>query len=138
MLDKRITPHIKAVPGEEYINKLGVKHIMPQGQRFSSTNQPTPEAKSAGCKRFSNRKRLANDILSVLVEDGTMKRGLDVLNEQVDKGDVSNLMKVLPIITPKNVDLTSDGERVVMGDIVLDGAIIEPTIGEDSDSAAVE
>ena len=129
MIDKRVTPELKVKQGDKYIDKNGVHRKLPVGKPWSQSNQPTPEAKSAGHKRFSDRRRLANDILAVLVESGTMSKGLDVIREQVDSGDLSNFMKVQPIIVPRNVDITSDGERVMMGAVVVDGLDLDIDIG---------
>lgn len=128
MIDKRIED-TKVSPGEHFIDKNG-KHRVAGPHRFTQDNQPSNEVRSKGAKKRWARKRLADDIVNVLIEKGTLEKGFDTLHEQVKNGDLTNLMKVLPLVTVKNIDVTSDGERVQMQTIAVDGVSLDYEVGD--------
>lgn len=130
-VDKRINPDLKVKQGEQFIDVRGHLRTLPVGVTFTKERQPTPEAKSKGRQAFCDRRRLAQDMLDVLAANGTMNKGLNLIDKEVEAGNATNFVKVLPIITPKNVDLTSNGERVMMGTVVLDGEEYDIDLGED-------
>lgn len=106
--------------------------VPPKEHRFSATNQPSREAKSAGLRRWQERNRLKENLLRVFAEelptkDGTTKtvamaaiarRVRNFLLEKNPKGmsakQVELALKTFDLLAPADskIDLTLKTEKI--------------------------
>ncbi len=100
--------------------------VPPKEHRFSATNQPSREAKSAGLRRWQERNRLKENLLRVFAEelpskDGTTKtvamaaiarRVRNFLLEKNPKGmsakQVELALKTFELLAPKKLELGAE------------------------------
>ena len=99
----------------------------PEQHRFTSTNQPTPQAKSEGRLRWASRKRIIEDIYTELIGDVLFKNGkkmpalqamihklqnflLGSKNENFTDKQATVFLKLLDLLIPKenNADLFTE------------------------------
>ena len=105
--------------------------VPPKEHRFSATNQPSREAKSAGLRRWQERNRLKENLMRVFTEelpglDGTKtvamaaiaRRVRDFLLEKNPKGmsakQVELALKTFDLLAPADskIDLTLKTEKI--------------------------
>ena len=80
---------------------------------FTSENQPSPEVKAIAAKKRWERKHLADMLFDKLTKLGAIDKGMDVILEKIEeKGSTKELIDVLRIITPKDIDVTTKGKAL--------------------------
>lgn len=82
------------------------------GVKYSSDNQPSPEAKKAGWAKVRARKDLAEALFQKLLKLGTFDKAMIKIDKNVDEGKLKEFIDVAKIITPKDVDITTKGEKI--------------------------
>ncbi len=99
--------------------------VPPKEYRFSATNQPSREAKSAGLRRWQERNRLKENLLRVFIEelpgsDGTKtvamaaiaRRVRNFLLEKNPKGmsakQVELALKTFELLAPKKLEVGAE------------------------------
>ena len=82
------------------------------GNTFSSENQPTAEQRKAGNDRYKALNRLKKDMFKDMIGHDIPKNMISKIKDKVDNGDVKEALDLLKIITPKDIDIKSDGEAL--------------------------
>ena len=79
---------------------------------FSSTNQPSPEAKSKGKQRYEDLKRIKHDMFEQLKKDNGIDLSIEEIMKKAKAGEGKEFLDLLRIITPKDIDVTTKGESI--------------------------
>lgn len=92
------------------------------------------EKKRKGQERYKAINRLKKDIFNDMVGDKDLNihQGVKrVLHDAIVEGNTKQFVDLLKLITPKELDITSDGKAVNMGTVVLNGKELDLDIGEE-------
>jgi len=107
---------------EEWMGNIG---------RINSENRHEIQDKiNAGIKRYHQRKALKDDMFFDITKGDGVSKAMDKIVDLAEKGDVRPMIDILKILTPKDVDITSGGEKVQMGNVIKDGKDLELKIGD--------
>lgn len=88
--------------------------------------------KQEGHKRYRALKSLKKDIFKQMTGEDKLDKGIEkVLDMAIDKGQTKQFVDLLKLVTPKELDLTSGGAPIQMGNVVLDGKDFELKIGDE-------
>lgn len=82
--------------------------VPPKEYRFSRTNQPSPQAKSEGMRKWHDRRRLKDDLLAVFAEEiktteGKTVCGMDALAMSATQAGLA--LKFFAILSPAKVEV---------------------------------
>jgi len=82
------------------------------GVLYNKDNQPTPEAKKAGWAKKRTLESLKKDIFEKLTGLDSIDRGILAIDKKIEDGNTRELLDLLKIITPKDIDIKSDGKEI--------------------------
>jgi hypothetical protein len=82
------------------------------GIPFGVQKQPSSEAKKAGWEAWRTRKQIADDMFKKMTKLGTLDKAIVKIDEKVDEGNLREFVDMMRIMTPKETDITTDGEAL--------------------------
>ena len=120
-------------PGNTYW-KDNPKFIANQGKNITKKIRNSPEfiaKKQAGHDRYKALNRIKKDIFKQLTGDDKLELGIErILHDAIVDGNTKQFVDILKLVTPKELDITSDGKAVQMGMVTVDGEDLNLNIGD--------
>lgn len=90
------------------------------------------EKRQAGHDQYKALNRIKKDIFKQLTGDDKLALGIErILKDAIIDGNTKQFVDLLKLVTPKELDITSDGKGVQMGMVVVDGSDLELNIGDE-------
>lgn len=122
MTEKGVTPP-NFLSNPKFVENMG--RMKKPGVRASM--EP---AIQAGKERYKALNRLKKDLFEDIAKQNGFVDGIKMVVDNAKEGNTKQLVDLIKILAPKDIDITSNGATVQMGSVTVDGKDLLPTIGE--------
>lgn len=117
---------------ELWKNNPGFKKNIGRFTTEVNNDEKFKEARKKGSELYKQRNRMKRDLFKQITGEDKLQKGIDVvMDNAIKKGNTKQLLDLLKIIAPNELDITSDGKQIQMGQVILNGKELELAIGEE-------
>jgi len=111
--------------------KNSKEFVANHGRMTSEVRKEMEPKRKAAVARYAQRRAMKDDMFYDITKSGGVQKAMDKVVQLAEKGDVRPMIELIKILTPKDVDITSGGEKVQMGSVTVDGSELSLTIGDE-------